>query len=145
MDTIEITFDNHEVVELAKRFPGALARGIQLTALDVHANVRKESPIDKGRLASSWMLQKVDELVWAINSNTKYRWYVQTGTPPHEIRPKNAQALHFTVGGEDVFCKFVNHPGTEANPYITRALEATERRIPMIAEKVVKEATSGAK
>lgn len=33
-------------------------------------------------------------------------------TPPHEIRPRKADALHFMMGGKAVFAKVVKHPGS---------------------------------
>lgn len=51
------------------------------------------------------------------------------GTRPHVILPRNARALRFTVaGGDVVFAKRVNHPGTRANPYLEQALEEVVRR-----------------
>ena len=48
-------------------------------------------------------------------------------TSPHEIIPKNAKALHWSVGGADVFAKKVNHPGSNipARPYMSPSLAAT--------------------
>lgn len=34
-------------------------------------------------------------------------------TRPHDIFPKNAQALAFTVGGKKVFARSVRHPGSK--------------------------------
>lgn len=53
-----------------------------------------------------------------------YGEFVREGTPPHEIRPKKAKALHFMYEGKDVFAMKVNHPGTRANPYHKRVLSA---------------------
>lgn len=33
-------------------------------------------------------------------------------TSPHDIYPKNALALHFFMGGAEVFAKHVHHPGS---------------------------------
>lgn len=48
---------------------------------------------------------------------------IEYGTRPHLIEPVNAQALHFTKGGEDVFAKYVFHPGTVAQPHFIPALQ----------------------
>ena len=34
-------------------------------------------------------------------------------TSPHTIEPKRAEALHFYIGGKEVFAKSVNHPGSK--------------------------------
>lgn len=46
------------------------------------------------------------------------------GTSPHEIIPRNAQVLRFTIGGTVVFATHVSHPGTKPNRYLTDALQA---------------------
>ena len=47
-----------------------------------------------------------------------YGKYVEYGTPPHIIRPKNKKALAFKMGGEDIIVKEVHHPGTRPQPFI---------------------------
>jgi hypothetical protein len=47
---------------------------------------------------------------------------VHNGTQPHDIVAKNAQALHFVIGGQDVFVTKVHHPGTRAQPFLTDSL-----------------------
>lgn len=41
--------------------------------------------------------------------------YWEKGTRPHTIRARNRQALRFEAGGDIVFAKSVQHPGTKAN------------------------------
>lgn len=48
-----------------------------------------------------------------------YAIFVHEGTKPHEIRPKNKQALKTPFGAR----KKVNHPGTKANPYLKKAVD----------------------
>lgn len=49
--------------------------------------------------------------------------YVINGTPPHPIRPRPPKrALRFTVGGRIVFARLVNHPGTQPNDFMNKAL-----------------------
>lgn len=45
--------------------------------------------------------------------------YHHEGTPAHIIRPRRARMLRFTVGGQVVFARQVNHPGTKANRFLT--------------------------
>lgn len=52
----------------------------------------------------------------------EYSGFVNDGTRPHVIRPRNAQALRFRVGGRVVFARVVHHPGTRARPFLDRAL-----------------------
>ena len=50
--------------------------------------------------------------------------YVTRGSSAHPIDPVYATYLHFFVGGDEVFAKHVEHPGTIANPFHVAAWEA---------------------
>ena len=50
--------------------------------------------------------------------------FVIRGTAAHPIDPVNARFLHFFVGGDEVFTRHVDHPGTSPNPYNQAAWEA---------------------
>ena len=54
---------------------------------------------------------------------------LEDGTPAHVIMPKNAQALSFLMGGERVFFKKVNHPGTQAYHIMESTFDAMEDEI----------------
>ena len=49
--------------------------------------------------------------------------YVSKGTRPHRIEPRQAKVLRFEVGGQVVFARFANHPGTEPNPYFENTVQ----------------------
>lgn len=84
------------------------------------------APVDTGRLRASiqgeltrsWTLRPR----FTVGSNVEYAAYVNDGTRPHIIRPRNARALRFMVGGQVVYARVVHHPGTRANPFLDRAL-----------------------
>lgn len=56
---------------------------------------------------------------------TRYLGFHLRGTEPHVIVPRRRRrkALRFTSGGSVVFARRVQHPGSRANPFLTRALE----------------------
>lgn len=137
--TITVEIDDHEWKESIKSFPDVFARAIELVALQLHGDIKRESPVDQGRLQGSWQLTKINALEYGISSNVIYRWMVNDGTPAHRIEPKDAKALHFMYKGEEVFCKWVDHPGTAANPYIDRAIESTYERLPEFADRAIRE------
>lgn len=78
-----------------------------------------------------------------IFTDVKYAPYVEFGTKPHVITPKNKKFLVFKSGGRTVFAKKVNHPGTRAYNYMRDAFEENKPKIAKIydqlALKVVKE------
>jgi hypothetical protein len=51
-----------------------------------------------------------------------YAPYVEFGTKPHTILPKNALALYWPGAAHPV--KVVHHPGTAANPFMERIVQA---------------------
>lgn len=84
------------------------------------------APVDTGRLRASIRIESRRLLslrsVYTIGSDVSYAAYVHDGTRPHQIRPRNAKALRFVIGGRVVYARVVNHPGTRARPFLDRAL-----------------------
>lgn len=83
-------------------------------------------PVDTGRLRSSiryTIRNRALGVTANLISDVSYAQYVNDGTPPHVIRPKRAGGvLRFRIGGQVVFARFVNHPGTRARPFLTEAV-----------------------
>ena len=83
-------------------------------------------PVRTGRLRSSIRAEppRIFSLRGSVTvgSDLEYAAMVNDGTRPHVIRPRNAKVLRFTVGGQVVFARVVNHPGTKARPFLDRAL-----------------------
>lgn len=82
--------------------------------------------MDTGRLRASGKIKKAG---WfslrpkaTIVFDVDYAAFVNDGTAPHIIRPRNARVLRFVVGGQVVYARVVHHPGTRANPFLDRAL-----------------------
>jgi phage gpG-like protein len=84
------------------------------------------TPVDTGRLRSSIKHNVTGDRA-TIETNVSYAPYVHDGTRPHVIRPRRRQALRFNVGGQTVFARIVNHPGTRARPFLVRALREIAR------------------
>ncbi len=55
--------------------------------------------------------------------------YLETGTRPYVIRPKNKKALRFVSGGKEIFAKKVNHPGIKARPVVGPTVESNWPKI----------------
>lgn len=84
-------------------------------------------PVDTGNLRDSLRIQIMPDRV-IIGPDlvmAPYAPYVEHGTRPHEIKPKNPKGvLAFKVDGKTVIVKKVNHPGTKAQPFVLPAFEA---------------------
>lgn len=115
----------------------AIALAIKYTATEVWGNVRKEAPVDHGRLAGSFQLDQVDDLTYRIWSGVEYALAVHEGTSPHEIKPKRKKALYWEGAIHPV--KRVMHPGTQANPYADRAIEQASNRSDEFISRALRE------
>lgn len=80
------------------------------------------TPVRTGRLRSSYQ-KFVSGLSGRITSSASYIWAVEKGTRPHVIVPRTAKALHFMIGGREVFVRSVRHPGSAGRFFIARAAE----------------------
>lgn len=83
-------------------------------------------PVDTGTLRGSLGVRVVGEAIQIgpDMSEAPYAGYVEFGTKPHEIRPKQGKALRFTVNGRVVYARVVHHPGTKPAHFILDAFNA---------------------
>lgn len=89
-------------VEAPEGKTGALRAGIRL----------QQSRDTRGRWASGW----------EVISNAPHTLFVIKGTRPHKIVGKPLLAFFWPVVGRNVVFRHVNHPGTKANDFLSRAL-----------------------
>lgn len=66
--------------------------------------------------------------------------FVQFGTRPHEIRPKDKKALRWAGGGVFHFAKRVKHPGYRGDAYLVEAATEAVRQFRAIIDQAMKEA-----
>ena len=75
------------------------------------------------RASINWRLGRDTRGLFAeIGSRVPYAYFLEFGTPPHEIRPRFKKALSWRGALHPV--KRVRHPGTRAYLVLTRALRA---------------------
>ena len=82
------------------------------------------APVDKGRLRNSIKVKPYGKglIIWMVD----YGKFVEFGTPPHIITPKEKKALAWgkKSGGKKEFVfKKVRHPGTRPNPFIRNTIQ----------------------
>jgi hypothetical protein len=85
----------------------------------VEDDARNMAPKRTGKLAAS-IRHEVNDGVFRVGSDLDRTAWVEEGTAPHVIRPKNGKAL-FWEGAEHPYA-LVNHPGTRAQPFLRPAL-----------------------
>jgi hypothetical protein len=127
-------------------------RGLQISAISIpyigaafvkevvgegYYLVRQEAPVRTGEMRRS-VQQRSSGLEGEVMVGAPYAVFVASGTQPHIIRPVRAQALRFEVGGDVVFAKRVQHPGTQPNPFVERAARRLLRVIPEVFERIWK-------
>lgn len=70
-----------------------------------------------------------------------YAPFVQFGTRPHDIRPKNKKALRWVSGNGFVFSKLVHNRGYRGDPYmVNTALNIALREFQTIVDQATREA-----
>lgn len=112
--------------QLSRVIKGEARRVLRLRATQTLNRAKVLAPVDTGRLRASGKIQYSSTFGFrpkaTIIFDTDYAAFVNDGTAPHVIRPRNARVLRFVVGGKVVYAKVVHHPGTRANPFLDRAL-----------------------
>jgi len=95
-------------------------------------------PVRSGDLRRSLSV-RVEPNRILVGPTADYAPFVEFGTKPHVIKPKDKKALSFMVGGRRVTVREVHHPGTRSQPFVRPAFERWVDTIgPMIAEANVK-------
>jgi hypothetical protein len=91
-----------------------------------------EAPERTGKLKRS--LRKMATVApmgvfFRVGSDLDYAEYVHEGTRAHRILPRGGNRyMVFEVNGRKVFAKEIDHPGTEGDPFLRRALAAEQAR-----------------
>ena len=70
-----------------------------------------------------------------------YAGYVNLGTRPHVILPKNKKALRWVRGNKFAFAKKVNHPGYRGDAYLINAATLAVREFAAAVNAAFKEST----
>jgi len=112
--------------DVEPRIDRALERALERTSLRVERSAKQRAPVDTGTLRASIQTDDAGQLRKVVGTNVEYAPDVEFGTAPHVIEPNDAEALQFTVDGEEVFAARVEHPGTEAQPFLRPALREHE-------------------
>lgn len=96
-------------------------RAIVHTAQVTTRAVKQAAPRRTGDLIDSVKpkySQRANGAGAVIDVGAPYAEFVVEGTRPHIIEAKNARALRFQRGGQTVFAKSVQHPGTKPNDFL---------------------------
>jgi hypothetical protein len=117
IDRIERTIVEPDLDRRAVNVQAALVRGVPKRTGRLASTIRK-SP---GRTATG----PHRDVTVGRAGMTDYLGYILNGTPPHIIRARQNRpnaTLRFMAGGQIVYTRAVNHPGTKPNSFMDRAL-----------------------
>lgn len=81
-------------------------------------------PVKRGFLRDS-ITRKITLNGFVVYPAASYGKFVDQGTKPHDIFPKNARVLHwFGPGGENIFATHSHHPGTKGKFFVKQTRDA---------------------
>lgn len=83
----------------------------------------------EGNSSSGSLKEKIRDDESIVGTNVHYAPDIEFGTRAHIIIAKNKKALHFKIGGKDIFVKSVNHPGTKASSFLGYAAVQQDKKL----------------
>jgi HK97 gp10 family phage protein len=113
---------------LTRKGKDKFKKKLRSLGFQIEREAKQNAPVDTGRLRGS-ITTKVEDLgnvlKVKVGTNVEYAPYVEFGTLPHVITPDQAEALQWMdpETGEPVFASKVEHPGTEAQPFLLPAVD----------------------
>lgn len=119
--------------QVTKKVMEAARKGIDATTAACVGQAKETAPVETATYQGSIQMRPArrqgDRVVGYWGSyNCDYAWYIEVGTEPHEIRPKNKQALWWPGAEHPV--KRVQHPGTEATNNLRNAADKEYPSLP---------------
>ena len=118
----------------------ALEKAMPAISVRIQNELVLRAPVQIGRLKNS--IKVFPDKHGVQITMVEYGKFVEFGTPPHVIRPREKEALKFEVGKKErlgqkipkaqaniVFAKEVKHPGTRPNPFIRETLQTKLKKI----------------
>jgi hypothetical protein len=121
-----VSYSLKGIKELQARFKalddlGPIMRDLALTAV---GEQKRLAPVKTGNLRRTIHVGRVTDRSAETIASAEYAAYVEFGTKPHEIRPRNRRVLRWKdAQGTVRFARRVRHPGTKAQPYMIPGAE----------------------
>lgn len=133
MARVVFTPNRGAVASLMKSPSGPAFRLVRAVQSETQAIANRATPVDTGRLRGANELTPIvvqgEKVVGGVENKTKYAMFVHEGTKPHVIVPRRRKVLAWVPrGGNTVFARRVEHPGTKAQPWLARSAELAARR-----------------
>jgi hypothetical protein len=113
----------------------AVEECLRLAALALWGEVRKEAPVDQGRLAGSFMADRRGGLSWSIWTNIEYAMAVYDGRDPGPVNFGEIRLWAERKGLDPgrVYSSITTR-GTRPNRFLDRAVETVRARLSEFAD-----------
>lgn len=114
------------------KITSAISRTVDLTSLDLLGNLKRNSPVDHGRLQGSWVIFQTGKYEKEIKSSANYAIFVNDGTGlyghlRHKIYPKNGRYLSFVYDGRRIAVPWTR--GQKPKKFVEKSMNQTKNRI----------------
>lgn len=90
--------------------------------------IQKKASKDIGAYAKTWKVSSITSNKITVSSSADPKLFVIlefSGAKPHRI--EGNPVLRFEINGQEVFARFVNHPGQKAQPHVRPSLKEVEQ------------------
>jgi hypothetical protein len=139
-------FTKEQVEQILEKPAEAQRRVVKYTAQELMGNLKKEAPVDTGKLQGSFFMfqQGSEEFDWYIGSSADYALSVNDGAPPgdYDYGPIAAWAERHGLNPGGVFHNICAY-GTAPNEYIDRGIVSTRGRVEEFFQRACAEAMGG--
>lgn len=112
---------------LTPQFQEAMKLVVNETTVRLKAELQKNSPVKEGLLQGSWFLSETSDYRNVISNSREYADYVDKGTQPHDILPKDKKALYWE--GAPHPYRVVHHPGYAGAHFVDTSITTVESEI----------------
>jgi len=108
-------------------------------SLETMEYMRGIAPFKTGFLRES-ITRRTTPKGFTVYPTAPYAKYVDKGTSPHMIFPRNATVLSWTApAGGQIFARYVHHPGTRGQFFIQRTKEAMRTVLKQLLRFIMRE------
>lgn len=130
-----------KLAELEEVMMKYLSEAMETAVMLVESTAKELVPVDSGTLRTS-IASEVQQIATNVvkgfvGSNVPYADDVEFGTSSHTI---TGDPLAWEEGGETHFATSVDHPGTEAQPYLRPAIETHRSDIIDLIKEAIEDA-----
>ena len=130
-DGPHLQLDDVALNKLLNSPSGEVGKHMRRIGLEIVAGAKAMVGVRTGRLRQNIsMRQGLQGRVQyvEVRADTTYAYMHHEGTRPHEIRGNVGRLMRFNVGGQMIYARRVDHPGTRPNPYLTVPMRRAVRR-----------------